>query len=92
MTFQPYSNEPDSLSIGGMTVENQADHVSMLGSVQITRDKAGLSLALELKKVIDATVTELESADLPDKMHLLAKPTIDESDNFYPRDRSGDFA
>ncbi len=40
--------------------------------LQITRDKAGLATALELKELIDATVTALRAADLPE--HIEEKP------------------
>ena len=39
MSIRPFENEEESLSIGGLTVENRTDRVELYGSVHLTRDK-----------------------------------------------------
>ena len=77
--LQPFQNDSQSLGIGEMTVENRVDQVEIYGSLAITRDKAGLQLARELKAVVDATLAALEgTAELPE--HIALRPT-DSVDN-----------
>ncbi|MEN3294982.1 MAG: hypothetical protein V7642_4235, partial [Burkholderiales bacterium] len=53
-TIKPFTNEEESIAIGDLTIENRLDRVEMYGSAQITKDKAGLRLAQELRQVLDA--------------------------------------
>ncbi|OGQ55458.1 MAG: hypothetical protein A3J24_03615 [Deltaproteobacteria bacterium RIFCSPLOWO2_02_FULL_53_8] len=66
--FHPYKNESESLGIGELTVENRTDRIELYGSLQLTRDKAGLALALSLKELLDATVKALQAESLPEKI------------------------
>ncbi len=76
--LQPFQNESQSLSIGELTVENRVDQVELYGSLAITRDKAGLQLARELKAVVDATLAQLEAApDLPEQIALRPTDHVD---------------
>lgn len=73
-SFQPYQNEEQSLAIDDLTVENRLDRVSVYGSLELTRDKAGLQHAKALKEVIDAVVAVLEQdKNLPEQVQV--KPT-----------------
>jgi len=74
--IHPFKNESECLQIGSLTVENRVDRVSIFGSVDITRDKVGLAAARELKSILDLTLTELESAELPDKVTLKPAKTV----------------
>jgi hypothetical protein len=75
----PYANEAETLEIGELTIENRLDQVELYGSIQLTRDKAGLEQARQLKQILDAVVATLEAdKHLPDKISF--KPT-DEVDN-----------
>ena len=74
--INPFKNESDCLQIGSLTVENRVDRVSIFGSIDITRDKEGLAVARELKSVLDLTLAELESAELPDKVTLKPAKTV----------------
>jgi hypothetical protein len=57
-----------------LTIENRTDRLSIYGSIDITRDKAGLEYAQLLKAVLDKVVHVLESEkNLPDK---IAPPDI----------------
>lgn len=68
-TIKPFANETDSISIGDLTVENRLDQIELYGNLALTKDKAGLKLARELKALVDATVTALESdQNLPDQL------------------------
>ncbi len=65
-TLQPFQNEADAIMIGELNVENRMDQLEIYGSLSITRDQAGLQLALEMKELIDAAVAHLQAApDLP---------------------------
>jgi hypothetical protein len=77
--MEPFKNETESIIIGQLTIENRLDQVELYGSLSITRDQAGLDLALKLKSVLDATIDHLQHAsDLP--AHIVFRPT-DKVDN-----------
>ena len=68
--FSPFENETDCVQIGELTIENRVDRVSIFGSIDITLDKEGLAVALELKSIIDSALAEMEKTDLPDKIAI----------------------
>lgn len=79
MKLQPFENETQSVSLGDLTIENRLDQLEIYGSLSITRDQAGLALALQFKQLLDDTVVHLQQAkDLP--TCLITKPT-DRVDN-----------
>lgn len=61
ITLIPFANETDVFDIDDLTVENRLDRVSLYGSAILTKDRAGLHLAKQLKAVIDAVVLALEA-------------------------------
>lgn len=71
-----FQNESEVMIFKGenhdLNIENRLDRVSLYGSVDITRDRAGLEQALRLKGVIDGMVSVLEAeqqnAVLPEKI------------------------
>jgi hypothetical protein len=67
-SIHPFKNESESLEIEGLTIENRLDRVSIYGNIDITLDKEGLAKAKCLKSILDATLSELQSTDLPDKI------------------------
>lgn len=75
--INPFKNESECLQIGGLTIENRLDRVSIFGSLDITRDKEGLAAARTLKAILDLTIAELESTDLPDKITLAETDTVE---------------
>lgn len=76
--LQPFQNESDTLRIGELTVENRVDQLELYGSLAITRDQAGLKLALQLKSLLDATVAHLQQAsDLPEQVAFRPTDSID---------------
>ena len=76
-TFKPFANEADSLTVDQLTIENRLDRVSMYGTLQITRDKAGLKMAQELKALIDAAVKTLKAEELPEHVKLTKPDQVD---------------
>lgn len=61
--FRPYENEADVLQVSDLNVENRLDRIAIFGSVDLTRDKAGLRLATALMAVLDAVVLKLQEEE-----------------------------
>lgn len=73
--FTPYADDAASLAIGGLTLENGRDRIALYGNLDLTRDKAGLAHARQLKALLDEAVKALEQApDLPEKLAGPDKP------------------
>lgn len=66
--FTPYANEADVLHIGGLTVENRVDRITLSGDIDLTLDKAGLADTRALHKLLSDVLAKLESASLPDRL------------------------
>ena len=64
--FGPFADDASVRNLGGLAFENGHDRIGLHGSLDITRDKAGLALARELHRTIHAIISALESQDLPD--------------------------
>ena len=63
----PYANDSAAIEIGDLKLENGRDRIACYGSLDLTRDKAGLALARQLQAVLAAVVQALEGdANLPD--------------------------
>ncbi len=80
----PFANESDSLGIGGLTIENRIDRMSVYGSIDITRDREGLAYAEKLKMLFDDIVVVMKAEDLPDKISIkpveeIANPFADDA-------------
>ena len=68
----PFADDAASVSIADLTIENGAERIALYGSLDITRDKAGLAKARALKALLDRTVQHLEAEkDLPDAVPAL---------------------
>ncbi|KAB1068265.1 hypothetical protein [Methylobacterium planeticum] len=65
-TFSPYTDETAVRTIGTLSIENGTSRIALHGSLDITRDRAGLRQARALKSVLDAIVTALAADDLPE--------------------------
>jgi hypothetical protein len=67
--IKPFANESDSIGIDELTIENRFDRVSLYGSIDLTRDKAGLDHARTLRALLDRVIKTLEAEkSLPDKL------------------------
>ncbi len=76
-TITPFANESESLGLGDLTIENRTDRVSVYGSIDLTRDQAGLAHARTLKTLLDKVVQTLEAEqDLPDKVAPPEMPEV----------------
>jgi hypothetical protein len=75
--FEPYANETDVLRIGDLEIESRLDRVALTGDVVLTKDKAGLMLAKELKALIGRVVNALEAEkQLSESVELKAAETV----------------
>ena len=75
--FRPYANEGDVLTVGNLSIENRVDRVTLMGDVELTRDRKGLALARHLKAVLDATVKALEADKaLPEEVPVEKPRTV----------------
>ncbi len=76
--LRPFENEQDSLVIDALTIENRVDQLEIYGSLAITRDKIGLAYALQLKQILDATVSALQNdSALPDQITFKPSDQVD---------------
>jgi hypothetical protein len=67
--IRPFANESDALDIGGLTIENRTDRVSVYGSIDLTRDKRGLEHARALGSLMDSVIKALEAEkQLPEQV------------------------
>ena len=75
-----FKNESEAHTINDLNIENRLDRVALFGSIDLTRDEAGLSLALKLKGILDGVVSVLEiekaSGTLPDKITVAATDEV----------------
>ena len=78
MSFRPYADEATALKIGDFTIENRLDHVALFGSLDLTRDTAGLQHAKMLRDLLEAVVTELErpGSELPEATKTASIDTV----------------
>lgn len=75
--FMAFQNESDVFEIGGLTVENRLDRISVYGALDITKDKEGLQRALMLKRLIDGAIDEMKrDRYLPDRIDLKTPETL----------------
>lgn len=67
-----FKNESECLTLGGLTIENRVDRVSLYGSADFTLTQEGLQAAKDLKAVLDGVVRVLEAVcDLPEKIEIV---------------------
>jgi translation initiation factor 6 (eIF-6) len=73
--IHPFQNEEEAVSLDGLTIENRTTHISCYGNIALTRDKAGLANARQLRDLLNDIVSALESdAALPEK--IVSKETV----------------
>lgn len=65
--LKPFADDSAAIEVGDLKLENGRDRIACYGSLDLTRDKAGLALARQLQAVLAAVVQALEAdAALPD--------------------------
>jgi len=67
-SFAPFKDDAGVRNIGALCFENGTDRIALHGSLDLTRDRTGLSHARLLKETLDAIVKALEDEDLPETM------------------------
>lgn len=72
--FEPFADESAVLTVGNLSVENRVDRVTLQGDVELTRDRKGLAMALEMKALLDATVKALEADKALPEVVEVVKP------------------
>ena len=71
----PFADDAVSVSVGKLTIENGTHRIAFYGSLDLTRDKQGLTLARALKAVLDQVVEHLETEKvLPDSIPSAPPP------------------
>ena len=71
-----FQNEAETEDIGKLTIENRTDRISIYGSLEVSRDQAGLAAARELKATVDAIVAFLEGEKLPERIAIKAASEV----------------
>ena len=65
--LKPFADDSAAIEVGDLKLENGRDRIACYGSLDLTRDKAGLALARQLHAVLAAVVQALEAdTSLPD--------------------------
>ncbi|TXM66672.1 hypothetical protein FV218_20095 [Methylobacterium sp. WL69] len=64
--FRPFADASAVQTIGGLSLENGPDRIAVHGSLDLTRDRAGLDRARTLQAAVNAIVAALAQADLPE--------------------------
>lgn len=66
--FLPYANEADVLHIGGLTIENRVDRITIAGDIDLTLDQAGQADARALHKLLTDVLASMDAQALPVKL------------------------
>ncbi len=65
--MKPFADDSAAVELGDLKFENGRDRIACYGSLDLTRDKAGLALAQQLQAMLAAVIQALEAdANLPD--------------------------
>ncbi len=64
--FRPFADDASVQTFGALTFENGSTRIALHGSTEITRDRAGLARARQLRDLLAAIASALEGADLPE--------------------------
>ena len=59
--FEPFTDDTSTLTVGGLTVENGTDHITLSGSLDLARDRQGLDQAKALQSALNEIITALEA-------------------------------
>lgn len=58
--FMAFENESDGFTTGNLAIQNGIEMITIEGSLNITKDKEGLEVALKLKRAVDAAIDALK--------------------------------
>jgi len=79
--IKPFADDEAATSIGDLAIENGTTKVAISGSVEITRDQAGLERARALKRLADDLVAELEAGHAPQQFAATQTAPVDQVAN-----------
>ncbi len=79
--IKPFADNDAAASIGDLAIENGTSKVAISGSVDITRDQAGLERARALKQFVDDLVAELEASHAPQPVAATETASVDQVAN-----------
>lgn len=67
--FMAYENDTDGFTAGNLKITNGFDSIRVEGTLEITKDRAGLEAALKLKRSVDAAIDALKrDRNLPESI------------------------
>ncbi|GEP01820.1 hypothetical protein [Methylobacterium haplocladii] len=72
--FRPFADDAAVRNFANLSFENGTTRIALHGSLDLTRDRAGLERAKALRAVLDAIVTALEAEDLPQAVAETTRP------------------
>lgn len=61
-TLVPFADDETAMTIGDFNVENGTQRLALFGSIDITRDAAGLRKARALRDLLDAAIRQIEAS------------------------------
>lgn len=64
--LRPFADDAAVQTFGDLSIENGTSRIALHGSLDLTRDRAGLERARALKAILDDIVKSLEAQDLPE--------------------------
>lgn len=76
-SIAPFANESEAISIGGLSIENRTDRISIYGSIDITHDQAGQAHAEQLQTLFDAIVIAMNAEQLPEAISIKPAEDVD---------------
>ncbi len=79
--IKPFADDDAAASIGDLSIENGTSRIAISGSVEITRDEAGLERARALKQLADELVATLEAGPTPKHDMPTQTASVDEVAN-----------
>jgi hypothetical protein len=65
MSFIPFHDQGESITFGGLTLENGNVRIALYGQLDIRQDQESLNNLLALKEQIDSIITTLSGKHLP---------------------------
>lgn len=75
--LKPFAEDATSISIGELTIENGTDRIALYGSLDLARDKQGLTHARALAALLEQAIQTLEAdTSLPDAVPPIAPKTV----------------
>ena len=74
--MKPFANDSAAIAVGDLQIENGRDRIAIYGSLDLTRDQAGLALARDMLTLLGTVVKSLEAdSALPAAIPAPKKPS-----------------